>query len=198
MKTTQIPWTSACLTFALFASGCSTSRHGLTQTYRPAVASDSIASRELPATSNADSRSDSNDSGSASPQNAANSDGLDQLNSNNILPVGFEVQEPLAVRSAAAADDGSTQAEQPMVDSESIGWSLAQLEATALQQNPAILQASASAQKHTVIATRSDSNQIPLLATRVNSWLTVGRISILRSLNKILSWETNSGRINRY
>ena len=146
MKTTQIPWTSACLTFALFASGCSTSRHGLTQTYRPAVASDSIASRELPATSNADSRSDSNDSRSESPQNAANSDRLDQLSSNKILPVGFEVQEPLAVRSAAA-DDGSTQAEQPMVESQSIGWSLAQLEATALQQNPAILQASASAQK---------------------------------------------------
>ena len=146
MKTTQIPWTSACLTFALFASGCSTSRHGVTQTYRPAVASDSIANRELPATSNADSPSDSNDSGSESPQIAANSDRLDQLSSNDILPVGFEVEEPMAVR-PAAADEGSIQAEQPVVASESVGWSLAQLEATALQQNPAILQASASAQK---------------------------------------------------
>ena len=146
MKTTQILWTSACLTVALFASGCSTSRHGITQTYRPAVATDSIANRELAATPNADSRSDSNDTGSESSQKASNSDRLDQLSSNDILPVGFEVQEPMAVR-PAAADEGSIQAEQPVVASESVGWSLAQLEATALQQNPAILQASASAQK---------------------------------------------------
>ncbi len=146
MKTTQIPWTCACLAFALFTSGCSTSRHGVTQTYRPAVASDSIAGREFPATSNADSFADSNDSGSLSPQNATNSDRADQLSSNNILPIGFEIQEPLALR-PGVADEGSIQAEQPMAASESVGWSLAQLEATALQQNPAILQASASAQK---------------------------------------------------
>lgn len=146
MKTTLVPWTSACLSVALFASGCSTSRHGVTQTYRPAVASDSIANQELPATSNADSRPDSNDSESESPQIASNSDRFDQVSSNSLLPTGFEIQEPLAV-TPATADKASLQAEQPVVASESAGWSLDQLEATALQQNPAILQASASAQK---------------------------------------------------
>ena len=146
MKTTLIPLTSACLSVALFASGCSTSRHGVTQTYQPAVASDSIVNRELPATSHAEYRSTSNDSGTESPQNTSNSDRLNQLSINRVLPVGFEVQEPLAVM-PVAAEEGSIQADQMLVANESVGWSLAQLEATALQQNPAILQASASAQK---------------------------------------------------
>lgn len=105
-----------------------------------------MASQESPATSNAESRSTSNDSGTESPQNASNLDRLNPLSTNSILPVGFAVQEPLAVM-PSAADEGSIQANQPLVASESVGWSLAQLEATALQQNPAILQASASAQK---------------------------------------------------
>ncbi len=146
MKTNLIPFASACLSVALFASGCSASRHGVTQTYRPALASDSIASRELPATANADSHQPSIESGSESSQSTSNSDRLNQLSSSRFLPVGFEVEEPLAV-TPAAPDQGSIQAEQLLVASESVGWSLAQLEATAMQQNPAILQASASAQK---------------------------------------------------
>ncbi|MDA1229394.1 MAG: TolC family protein [Planctomycetota bacterium] len=146
MKTTFFPWTSAWLSAVLLASGCATSRHGVTHAYRPAVATDSIANRELSTTPDADYGTASNDDVVESPKGGSNSDGLNDPESNDIVPAGFAVHEPLAVW-IADSDEGSIQTDQTSVHSESSGWSLAQLESTALQQNPAILQASSSAHK---------------------------------------------------
>jgi len=146
MKTTFFPWTSACLLAMLFAGGCATSRHGVTQTHRPAAVTDSIANRDSPANPDTVHRSALNDAGVESPKIASNTDDLNDQDSNAVLRVGFAVQEPLAVL-IADPGEGSAQAEELAMSNESAGWSLAQLEATALQQNPAILQASSSAQK---------------------------------------------------
>jgi len=60
--------------------------------------------------------------------------------------VAFEDQQATEALTVAP-DEEVVQAAQSSVASESFRWSLAELEATALQQNPAIQQASASAQK---------------------------------------------------
>ena len=135
-----------CLSAVLFACGCATSRRGVTQTYRPAVVTDTIASGELPITSDVDDRLASNDSVVELPKITSNSDDLSDQDSRVVVPAGFVVQEHLAVM-IADSDEGSVQAEELAMNNDSSGWSLAQLEATALQQNPAILQASSSAQK---------------------------------------------------
>ena len=146
MKTNFFPWTSACLLAVLFAGGCATSRHCVSQTYRPAIVTDSIVSLDLPKNPNTVDGAASNDSVIESPKTNANFDHPGHQNSGTVVPAGFAVQEPLAVM-IAGSEEGSVQAEQLVVNNESSGWSLAQLEATALQQNPAILQASSSAQK---------------------------------------------------
>ena len=136
----------ACFSVTLFAAGCSTSRPLVTRAHRPVVTSESIASRKLPATPTLDANQALNDSEFARPQNSSNSDRRIELHSDSILPVGFEEQQALATMSDVPCVE-TVQAEQLSVATDSVGWSLAQLEATALQQNPAILQASASAQK---------------------------------------------------
>jgi len=146
MKTTFFSWTSACLSAVLFASGCATSRHSVTQTYRPAIDSEAIAGRASTAAPGTDNDSTPNDNVVESPKAVANSGGPNAPESNEIMPVGFAVQDPLAVQIADSAE-GFVQAEQLSMNNETTNWSLAQLESTALQQNPAILQASSSAQK---------------------------------------------------
>ncbi len=138
MKTTFFPWTTACLSVVLFAGGCATSRHGVSQSYRPAVVTDSIASRDFPTNPDTVKGQASNESAVESPKIASNSDHRINENSNAIVPVGFAVHEPLAVM-IADSDEGSVHAEELAMNNDSRGWSLAQLEATALQQNPAIL-----------------------------------------------------------
>lgn len=136
----------ACLAVAMFATGCSTSRWGVTQSYHPTVNATSVADRDLTATSAPDSNQTLNNSGTAASQDSSNPDRRSDLHLDSILTVGFEEQQT-AVTVTEVPDEDSVKAEQLSVTNESIGWSLAQLEATALQQNPAILQASASAQK---------------------------------------------------
>ncbi len=133
----------ACLTVAILASGCSTSRTEVTQSYRPIVVSESVAALNLPAP---DANQAANDSGAASRKNFSGSDRRGELPAGNILPVGFQEQQ-ISAALTDAPDEETVQAEQLSVASESVSWTLAELEATALQQNPAILQASASAQK---------------------------------------------------
>jgi hypothetical protein len=91
MKTTFFPWTSACLSAVLFASGCATSRHSVTQTYRPSMDSEAIARRELKATPRTDNDSTSKDNVVESPKTVSNPDRLNDPESNEIMPVGFEV-----------------------------------------------------------------------------------------------------------
>lgn len=146
MKTTFAPWTSACLSAVIFASGCATTRHGVVQSGRPAEALSSIANRELPTTLTVGDGTASNNSAVETLKTVSNSDYVNDKDSHKVAPAGFTLQEPLAVL-IADSDETATQAEQSSENSESAGWSLAQLESTALQQNPAILQASSSAQK---------------------------------------------------
>ena len=136
----------ACLLAVLFAGGCAASRHSVSKTYRPAVGRDSIASQDILINPDTAHGSALNDSHIVSPKIASNTDDLNDQDSTAVVPVGFTVQQPLAVL-IANSDEGSVQAEELVVNNDSSGWSLAQLEATALQQNPAILQASSSAQK---------------------------------------------------
>ena len=135
-----------CISMMLLAPGCATGRQGIAQTYKPAVASEAFPNRGLSASSEAVSTHASNGTVGDAPLTASNSDRLNGQVSNEIMPVGFAVQEPLAVM-IPSGDEGSVQTDQTSVNNESTGWSLAQLEATALQQNPAIQQASSSAQK---------------------------------------------------
>ena len=136
----------ACLSVAMIASGCATSRTEVRQSYRPIVASESVVGRNLPVAPTPDTNQALKDSESDSLQNSVSSEHWNELHSGNILSVGFEEKQTSAALTAAPNAEVD-QAEQLSVASESIGWSLAQLEETALQQNPAILQASASAQK---------------------------------------------------
>ena len=133
---------TACLAVAIFVSGCSTSRSGVTQTNRTALAEESIASRNLPTTPTADPSQALNDSACRS----SDFDPRSQLHSDSVLPVGFEEQQATEALTVAL-DEESVHSAQFSEAIESVSWSLAELEATALQQNPAILQASASAQK---------------------------------------------------
>lgn len=136
----------ACLSVAMFASGCSTSSSRVTLSPPPALSAESTGSRKLPATLEADSLPVSNSSAPGAPQNSLNSESLTHVDSNSVTPAGFEGQELSAVMTANS-DEESPPVEHLPVTSQSAGWTLAQLESTALQQNPAILQASASAQK---------------------------------------------------
>jgi len=132
----------ACLAVALFVSGCSASRSGAIQSSRSTYAAKSISSRNLPATPHSDPNDALDDSGS----HPTNSDRRSQLHTDSILPLSFVEQEATAALIVAPAEE-AVHAEPLSVVTESVSWSLAELEATALQQNPAILQASASAQK---------------------------------------------------
>jgi cobalt-zinc-cadmium efflux system outer membrane protein len=77
---------------------------------------------------------------------SADSDRDSHLYSSGTMPVEFE--EPQAPGALTVAlDEETVHAAQLSMATESVSWSLAELEATAVQQNPAILQASASAQK---------------------------------------------------
>ena len=132
----------ACLAVAIFVSGCSASRSGVTHSYRPICVAKSISSQNLSASPN----SDPSETLNALECHSSDSDRPRQLHSDNIVPVAFEDQQATEVLTVAP-DEEAVQAAQLSVASESYRWSLAELEATALQQNPAILQASASAQK---------------------------------------------------
>ncbi len=129
----------ACLSVAIIVSGCSTSPTKGARSYQPLVAAESVASRILPAPTSTQALNESE-------FNSSKLDVRRGLHSDSIIAVGFEEQQTSAVLTVAS-DDEAVHAEQSSVASESLGWSLAQLEAVALQQNPAILQASASAQK---------------------------------------------------
>lgn len=135
-----LPW--ACLAAAIFLSGCSASRWGISQSYSATRAPKSTASRNLPITPNSDRDEAQIDSG----RHPSNSNRQSQQHSDSILPVAF--QDHQATEAVTVAPDADApDAAKSSVSTESVRWSLAELEATALQQNPAILQASASAQK---------------------------------------------------
>ena len=144
MKTTFFAWASACLSAVLLASGCATSRHNVTQAYRPTIDSEAIGGNNLKVTRETVDDSTGRDPDTVSAMPPLNPGGAN--NQDEIVAAAFAVEEPL-VDVEAGSDDESALIQSVSNHNEISGWSLAQLEATALQQNPAILQASSSAQK---------------------------------------------------
>ena len=133
---------AVCLAVVVFVSGCSTSRSRVPPSYRPALTMESTTSRNVTVVPTSKSPQTWNDSTCKSVE----SESSENLPADRILPVGFEEQQGSDVLPVTPPEEGAHNA-QSSSSTESVRWSLAALEATALQQNPAILQASASAQK---------------------------------------------------